>query len=781
MRWIKLSILTLVLLPLFISAVGFAFLWRSLPQTSGTLAIPGLEASVTVTRDKFGVPTIRAENRHDLYLALGFVHAQDRLFQMDLQRRLAEGRLSEILGPQALPTDRTMRTLGLYRHAANSRASVPPDFAAVLDAYASGVNAFLESAPHLPVEFTLLNYYPERWQAADSLAFGKLFALQLTGNYQRELMRAALAQKLTAQQIEELYPDYPSDGPIALDNLASLTRGLPLEKMLASLPSVVGPTIASNEWVVDGAHSETGKPLLANDPHLDYGAPLIWYLVRLASPDISVTGATVAGAPVVVLGHNDRIAWGYTTTIADVEDVFVEKLDPTDPSRYQTPDGMQAFETLKEEIPVKGQAPELFTIRQTRHGPVISDLVGSAANPPVAGTIMALQTSFLTDDDRSVEAQWRLGLAGDWASWVDALRTFTAPPLNMVYADQTGNIGFFVPGHIPVRKSGNGLAPVPGWTGDFDWDGWIPFEKLPQAENPASGHLASANNKITPADYPYLVSLDWDAPFRIERIEQGLAATPVQSIESSARLQGDIVSLAARRLLPLMLEGGSADDRASAVMQMLAKWDCRMSAARPEPLIFMAWLRAFNRRLYQPLLGELFDRYWDPRPIATEGILTKHRQWCGSDGCAAILQAGLKDALDELSSTYGTDPTEWRWGAAHQALFAHPLLHRIVGRIPLLRDLFDRQVPASGSFDTINAGDFRYANPDGPFTDIHGPGLRAIYDLSNLDNSIFVTALGQSANPLSEHYADMLPRWQAFEWIHLPPAPQGEMLTLRPR
>jgi penicillin amidase len=694
---------------------------------------------------------------------------------MDLQRRATEGRLSEILGAATLPTDRFMRTLGLYRHAAGGVRFLSPAFKDVLDAYAQGVNDFLDSGKSLPIEFTVLNYRPDAWAPADSLVLGKLFDLQLAGNYRGELLRAKLAQTLSADQIHELFPDYPKDAPVALARLAELTRGLPLGPLLAALPDDVGPKRASNDWVVDGAHSVTGKPLLANDPHLDYSAPLIWYLARLEAPNLTLAGATVAGSPVLALGHNDRIAWGYTTTNADVEDVFVEKTDPADATRYLTPDGTAPFETIQERIAVKGQAPELLTVRATRHGPVISDLAGplTKADP---GTVLALQTSYLIDDDRSSEAQWRVGLARGWPSWVEALRLFTAPMQNMVYADRDGNIGFFAPGQIPIRKKGDGTMPVPGWNGEYDWNGWVPFEELPQAFDPPAGHIATANNKIVPDSYPYLLTHDWDVPYRIERIEHGLAETPRQSIASSTALQGDLVSLTARHLLPLMLASDPADARAKQAMDLLSHWDARMQADRPEPLIFTAWLSALNKHLYQPALGAQFAQYWGVTPLATEGVLTSHQHWCGEGGCPAALQAALKDALGALTAQYGADMTAWRWGTAHPALFAHPIFHHL----PILRWIFDRQVPADGGADTVEAGAFLFGNLDGPYTDIHGPALRAIYDLDDLDKSVFLTALGQSAHVLSPHYADLLPRWRAFDWLRLPHDPQGETLTLVP-
>jgi penicillin G amidase len=763
---------------LLISAAGMVFLMlrASLPQTTGTLALPGLAHSVRVMRDAHGIPSIQAANRHDLYMALGFVHAQDRLFQMDMQRRLGAGRLSEAVGDTALATDKFMRTLGLYRHAAASAQGASPEFRTVLDAYSAGINAFLHSGVTLPVEFTVLGYRPDDWSPADSLVLGKVLELQHSGNYRRELQYARLAQILPASKISRLFPDYPSDAPVTLEKLASLTDAPWLTTLLAALPTIDRlPQRASNSWVVDGAHSVTGKPLLANDPHLDFGAPLIWYLARLEAPDLDVAGATIPGAPLVVLGHNSRIAWGFTTTNADVEDLFVEQIDPADARRYATPLGPAAFDIRDERIMIKGRTPETISVRETRHGPVISDIATSMPVAP-ANTALALQASFLNDDDRTLEAIWRIGLAQDWAGWLDALRLFTAPAQNIVYGDRDGNIGFIVPGHIPIRKAGDGRMPVEGASGEHDWTGFIPFEQLPQTYNPRVGHIATANNKIVPDNYPFVITRDWDAPYRIERIEAGLAASPQQSIASSTLLQRDIVSLAAKGLLPLILAAEPAGPRERAAIELLRQWDDRMDQDRPEPLIFAAWVRAINQRLFEPRLGQIYGRYWSPSMRATQNILQNDHEWCGDEGCERLAAKALQDALDDLTARYGASMERWRWGEAHQASFEHP----VFSHIPLLGTVFDRYLPADGAADTVNAGSFDASRRETPFADRHGPGFRAIYDLADPDNSTFQLALGQSAHVLSPYYDDMQKLWQRFGGIRIVREPAGATLTLVP-
>ncbi len=360
--------------------------------------------------------------------------------------------------------------------------------------------------------------------------------LLLAGNYRGELLRARLARTLSPDELAFLYPEYPADAPTTLARLAPIYRLLPLDPLYAALPPAIGPIYASNNWVVDGAHSASGKPLLANDPHLPFGAPGFWYLARLKTPEREIAGGTVAGAPFVVIGHNDRIAWGFTTTASDVEDLFIEKLDPADPGRYLTPDGSAAFATREETIAVRGGTPVRLTVRSTRHGPVLSDVL--AAGDVDRGYVLALAAPFLRGDDRTAEALWGIDRATDWDEFRAALRSWVAPQQNIVYGDSAGTIGFIAPGRVPIRKHGDGWLPVPGWSGDYDWTGFIPFPELPQATNPAAGHFVSANNKIVPDSYPYFLSHDWDLPNRAERIGQLLAASAAAIARDQRRDRG---------------------------------------------------------------------------------------------------------------------------------------------------------------------------------------------------------------------------------------------------
>jgi len=683
-----------------------------------------------------------------------------------LQRRYAAGRLAEIFGPDAVPVDKQMRVLGLYRAAEAEIPSLSPDVNRAFEAYAAGVNAFLASRRGaLPPEFLLLRFSPEPWREADSLVWGKLIALQLDGNYRGELLRARMARAIPPADMVFLYPEYPKDAPTTLAAMLPIYRRLALGRLYDALPSAVGPHYASNNWVVDGRHSSSGKPLLANDPHLGFGAPGFWYLARLKTPGREIAGSTAAGFPLVVIGHNDHIAWGMTTTTSDVEDLFVEKVDPSDPDRYLTPQGSAPFETRPEKILVRGAAPVDLTVRVTRHGPVLSDALPPGAADP--GYVLALSATFLTPKDRSAEALWYADRATDWPSFRAAWRNFIGPMTNIVYADDSGTIGFIAPGLVPIRGKGEGWVPAPGWTGESDWQGFIPFDKLPSAVNPPSGRFLSANNKIVPDSYAYFLSRDWDLPNRAERIGALLAATPAQSPASSAAIQADTFSLMAEQLVPLMTRITPADEPSRAAVARLKQWDFRMDRDKVEPLLFTAWLREFSHAVLFGRFGDAVAGYWDLKPRVMEAVLTQRPSWCADPkrpetaDCAIRLAESLKAALSELRSAYGDDMATWQWGRAHIAVFENPLL----SRISILRAWFGVQISTAGAYDTVNRGPSIIRDERQPFEQVFGAGLRIITNLAAPTESRMIITPGQSGNLLSPHFADLLRRWRDFDWL----------------
>jgi penicillin amidase len=763
MRILGRSLLTLVLVAAVASAGGYLWLRSSLPRTGGTITVPGVSVAVTIARDEHGIPTIKAENDRDAAFALGFVQAQDRLFQMDLMRRYAAGRLAEWLGPPAVDTDKSMRTLGLYRAAASEYPLLSPALRAVFDAYAAGVNAFVSSRRGaLPPEYAVLRVDFEPWKPVDSLVWGKLMDLQLTGNYRQELLRARLAQRLKPDDLAVLYPGYAADAPVVLGSLSDVLPGLP------------APMPASNEWVVDGKHSASGKPLLANDTHLGFTAPGVWYLVCIETPQDTIAGVTSPGEPMVVLGHNTHIAWGFTTTGGDVEDVFIEKIDPADPTHYLAPDGSQPFVTRTEQILVHNAAPVTLTVRSTRHGPVIDD--------PGGGQVLALSATWLQGDDRTPQALWDATHAHNWDSFRNAFKNAVAPEQNIAYADIDGHIGFTAPATIPIRAHGDGTAPVPGWTGDYDWTGTVPVAKLPSGFDSPSGRFIAANNKIVPDSYPYMITHDWELPYRAERIGELLDKTPVQTTATAAVMQADVDSIMARRLLPLMLPATPQSAAGQQALQRLKAWDQHMTRDKVEPLLFIAWLRELNRQILADKLGPMFDSYWALHPDVIENILTKHRDWCDNretpevETCPEQSGAALDRAMDELARRYGADMSGWGWGLAHPASFPNA----VWSRVPVVGRWFGVSIPDDGSFDTIDNATMFVGDDRQPFTALHGPTMRMIVDLAAPQAARFMITPGQSGNVLSSHYADLLRDWRDVRYVSFGKDVSGGVLTLAP-
>ncbi len=768
-RWWFVPLGLLVILSLVLLVV-FLYLRTSLPKVSGTLTLPGLGAPVEVIRDENAVPHIYAKSSEDALFALGFVHAQDRLFQMDFQRRVGAGRLSEVLGDATLETDKFLRTLGVYRSAEQTLPNLSAEAQGALAAYSAGVNAFLgQRKGALPPEFLILGYEPEPWQPADSLVWLKMMAWDLGGNWDDELLRARLLKVLPPERVAQLWPPYPGDAPVILPDFSALYQKLPLDKLWATSPKPLPPGAGSNNWVVSGEHSVTGAPLLANDPHLALQTPALWYLAQLSAPGLETIGATLPGLPLVVLGRTDRIAWGFTNTGPDTQDLFVEQFDPKNPNRYKTPTGWAELTTRQETIRVKGQADVTLKVRETRHGPLVSDVSADAAE--VAGSEYALAFAWtsLRNDDLSLQAGLDLNQAQNWNDFTEALRNFHAPQQNIVYADVDGNIGMVAPARVPIRKNGNGLVPVPGWTGDYDWTGFIPFEKLPHVYNPPSGQIVTANNKLVPDDYPYFLTSEWAEPYRVERITALLAAQAKHSLGSFRDVQADQLSGMVGDFLPFLLSVQAEGTEAQALQARLAAWDGVMTANAPEPLIFSTWYRAFTRLVLEDDLSKggpdtLFDDTWGFRPLFFRNVIRKQTAWCDNvatpelETCKLLGATALRQAAQELQEHYGDDINRWRWGDPHYA--DHD--HLVFAQTPLGR-LFNLRVPNGGDAFTVNAA--RYALDEEGAAQTSGPGLRALYDLSDLERSQFIQPTGQSGNVLSAHYRDFLERWVEVEYL----------------
>ena len=780
----------LLLIILLAVAAGYIWLRQSLPQLEGSVTLSGLKAPVDIVRDRYGVPHIYAGSVEDAYFALGFVHAQDRLWQMEMNRRIGSGRLSEALGPATLDADKFLRTLGVRRVAEATLKKLDARTRSQLDAYAAGVNAFLaqRSGP-LPPEFLLTGVQPEPWQSADSVAWVKMMAWDLGANWRTELLRLRLAKKLSTAQIGEFLPPYPGDAPLKIANYAALYRQLDASKLAALALPGLSEDGASNNWVVAGSRTASGKPLLANDPHLGLAAPAVWYFAHLSAPGFDVMGATFPGAPFVTLGRNRHIAWGFTNTGPDVQDLYIERVDGA--GQVLAPQGWQKLATRTETIKVKGQPDVTLTVRTSRHGPLISDVFKPAADTLPQNFALAFAWTALRDDDRSIQAVGKFASAGNWKEFLAAARDFHSPQQNMVYADTAGNIGFVAPGRVPLRKPENDLkgeAPAPGWDAKYDWAGFIPFEKLPQSYNPAAGEIVTANNKIVPKNYPYYLTSEWVLPYRAERIQQLLDATPKHTLQSFARIQADTVSLQVREILPLLLKTRTADAGAQQVLQQLGRWDANMAVDSAEPLIVSAWLRELGRLIYADELGDMFKAEWAHRADFMYHVLADTGgagHWCDNvntpekETCAELLPRALELALADLKRRYGDDPGKWRWGDAHYALSEH----RPFGRQPQLAKIFDITVPSPGDTYTVDVGRNTLSDETAPFASRHAASLRAIYDLADLDKSVYIDSTGQSGNVLSPLYRNFAERWSRVEYIPMSmrraDAEAGELGTLR--
>jgi penicillin amidase len=796
-----------VALLIIVALVG-AFLWyrkASQPTHEGSLLVSGTSKPVVISRDERALPYIDAADEIDAIFALGFVHAQDRLWQMTFNRRIAQGRVAEIAGPGALDTDRFLRTLGIYRTAQAAAGRLDPETRRLLEAYAAGVNAYLaqRNGP-LPPEFLLTRApSPEPWQVADTLAWALMMALDLSRTYRDEIARLRLAARFSRAEIDEFKPPYPGEAPASIADYPGIYRALGLFKSVGSqavqsmtverprgvsdrsletfAPLDEAPGIGSNNWVVSGARTATGKPLLANDPHLGFTTPSVWYFARLRARDMEVFGATLPGIPYVLLGRNRSVAWGFTNTGPDVQDLYIERINPDRPDEYQTPDGFARFESRTERILVRGADPLDLVVRSTRHGPVLSGVLGSV-DKIVDGSryVLALRWSALEGDDNTLTALRAMNRAHDAKAFEGALANFGLAMQNIVFADVDGNIGFVAAGHVPIRRRDNdllGLVPAPGWDAKYDWTGWLAYSELPRAINPKSGMIVTANQKITPPGYGHYITSDWFLPYRADRITELLESRPKHDTASFARIQGDVVSLAARDLMQALraLAPQPSTNAGKIALARLTAWDGTMNADAPEPLLFHAWLSHLRARIFDDDLGPLAADLVGQAELtrATLQVLrgaTHARDWCDDrntperhETCAELASEALDEAVIELAKATGRDPLSLKWGEAHRAVHEH----RPFSNVPILRDWFELVVPVPGDTFTVNVGQLGMragADWRAPYATRHGPSLRAIYDLSPGAAGEWIYTTGQAGNPFADNYADLLQAWRKVEY-----------------
>ena len=796
-----------VLLVIGVGALAF-FLRRPLPQTQGTIHVSGLNGPVEVIRDRWGVPHIYADSAEDLFFAQGYVHAQDRMWQMEFQRRLGSGRLSEVLGEVTLEVDRFFRVIGLNRAAEAEAATLDDESRRALEAYAAGVNAYIASRQgRLSVEFGLLRFQPEPWKPADSLYWAKLMAWNLSGNWASELLRARLVAKLGADRVADLEPLYPADNPFIVsgeglpESAEALPNGWRSEALRDALrlveeffrggsvsadctampPGLAQGMGSSNQWVVAGSRSGTGSPLLANDTHLSLQLPATWYQIHLVGGDYNVIGVSLPGVPSVLVGHNERCAWGLTTAWQDAQDLYIEKLNPDNPHQYECGGEWADAEVIHEEIRVKGRGePVIQEVVVTGHGPIISDVVGEET--PLALQWVALQPSNLL---RSVLHYNR---ARKWDEFRLALSDWSTPAHNFVYADVEGNIGYLQAGWVPVRAKGHGLVPVPGWTDDYKWESYLSLDELPQAYNPESGWLATANNLVVDADFPYFVSADFENPCRARRIVDLITSRVDLGAGDFARFQRDTYSAQAERFVRHVLDVEARSDEERRALSYLRYWDHRMGPDSVAASIYhVCRLRALYL-FFGDRLGELIDDYvglerLTPLPGVSpyhgrsfvllldlldgsenegDGVWLSESVGGGKRSPQTLLRQALREALDLLRGELGREMARWTWGRLNRAYFAHP-----VGSVRPLHLIFNRgPYPMGGDHDTLLRAS---GEPRFPFEPIAvSDALRFVADLGDWEQCRIVIPGGQSGHVASRHYADLIPLWLQGRFISLP-------------
>ncbi len=750
----------------------------ALPPVEGELRLPGLQQPVEVLWDRWGVPHVYAQGTHDLFFAQGYLHASERLFQMELMLRFGSGRLSEVFGDLTLPLDRFIRTVGWNRAARRLTEQWDDLSWEMSEAFTAGVRAWLSRMPARPVEYDILQldpYFPEAREAAElASAASVLMAWGLSTNWDGELLRMELAERLGWEGMSQLFPEMPTESTVVVAGKtggAGRRRALDLLLEAPRFPKGQG----SNNWVAAGRRTVTGKPLLANDPHLFVQLPSIWYEIHLSAPGIDARGVALPFAPGVIIGHNDRIAWGITNLGGDTQDLFLERLSEDGGAALY--DGIWEPLTIhREEISVRDRPdPEVVDVRESRHGPILDSYLIGVGAPTVVQNVRetyALRWVALEEGTKP-STVYGINVAASFEEFRAALSGWAAPGGNFVYADVDGNIGYQATGWHPVRLKGDGTIPVPGWTDEYEWAGYVPFEDLPFAYNPDEGFLATANNKIHDDSYPYLIGKDFLPPFRVRRVVELLTETDKHDVESFRRIHTDTVSLPARGIVPLLLEVEPADDRQKQGLALLADWDFDLRADSAAAAVYEVWCCRIADAILLPRLGdELHKHYFSLRQwtnsfqfeVLPNLLAYPTATWFGGEGREArdeILRKALDTALDELAAALGDDMSGWTWGSIHRVRFAGQL-----ARVPDLAELFTGgELGWGGDEQTVCQGMYE---PGAGYDAVVVPSWRQIIDLSDLDASVGTHTVGQSGNPASPHFKDLFPLWSTGQYHPLP-------------
>jgi penicillin amidase len=770
-------------------AAGAGTLWwqlfrRPLPRTEGSVAVEGLEAPVEIRRDRWGVPHIRARSKLDLWFGQGYCHGQERLWQLELYRRMSSGTIAQMAGREGLPVDRLVRTLGLRRIAEREEGELEPELRAELDAYCAGVNSAAAAARALPIEFQVLRLGFAPWRPADMLASIKLLAFGLSTNWERELLRADMARELGPELAARLDPGYPSGHPIAVRPGEGFSGdGLALAAQIERLRAELGFALeasGSNNWAVGPARSKSGGALLAGDPHLPPSMPGIWYQVALELGERYARGASLPGTPGVFMGHNNDVGWTFTNTMADVQDLYLERID-REVKAYEHDGEWVPLEIVLEEIPVRGERePERLEVTLTRHGPIVNSVLGADPDEPLALRFAALEFPGITT------AQIGTLEPRDGGELVDTLAAHTLPVSNLVWADRNGAIGYKMVGRIPRRRGGCPDLPKPGWGEEFEWDGYVPYEELPERREPESGYLVTANNRIEPENYPHHITSEYLDGHRARRIEELIEELPEHDLDRFAAMQTDHYSIPGIETVHRLARLETRDQREVRAIEWLRSWDGRMERGSVAATIYQAFTIRFAREFARAAIRDrdLSERWLDRSESGFVDHVTSPWRWqtrllelweegdrelIGIDWDQLALDS-LRAALDDLADRFGPDPSGWWWGRAHRLVFPHAL----GAANPLFSRIFNRSLETGGSQETVSQIAF---DPGDPFNAVWAPSWRMVVDMSDPERTgrwqIFT---GQSGHPGSPHYDDLQGRWRAG---HMQPmAGEGPWATL---
>lgn len=751
--------------------VLISVLYSSLPEYSTSFDLPDVKDSIEILRDQQAVPHIYAKNELDAYFALGFVHAQDRLWQMELNLRAASGMLAEWFGHSMLTHDRFHRSLGLSEIVEKDFYNLDEKTRAILNAYALGINTFRKEMSVLPPEYLFLSTQPHTWKAHDSLLILKYMGWQLSRNYWDELLYVALNRQLSTQEMQDLFPSPHKNIPLLhSSNYQNYSHSLAksAESMLKKMSIKSSKDVGSNNWVVAGSRTMDGKPLLANDPHLKLSIPTTWYAAHISTPQINIVGATLPGIPAILLGKNDYVAWAFTNTGADSQDLFLERFSSIDDDFYETPNGEKPLDIHTETIKVRGMPDEQITIRRTRHGPVISDH-DEEIQSLMPNAALSLNWTGFHSHDLSLQFFHKAAYAQSAQEFLQASRDYHAPLQNIIYADVEGSIGLITAGRNPIRAPNNdlhGRIPALGWLQDYDWQGFIPFEHLPQQYNPYLDYIITANHNITPEEYPYLIAHDWAPPYRFNRINELIGNRHNHDISTSQSIQLDAKSTVAEQLLPILLRIQTDNPTEQDVLSQLQQWDLVMRSDAPQPLIFIEWTRQLTQVLLKNKLADLYELIDSGNSEFLIHVLTQpeaQERWCTHanseatplSSCEKEIKAALRFATAALNERYGANRDRWTWRKSHISTAQHPLF----GQLPVLNTLFNVITARDGGRDTVNVSGYIFDEKENIYKEEVAPIFRAIYDLANPNYAIFSLSSGQSGHFLSPYYKNLSTDW----------------------